>query len=105
MVTKFVFLYKWDPFLINFYSKKSAGLFPFYKIALEHLREFALCWWGLEYADYPLQRDKPPAQVFMCSTLNCILWWSSSSEDLVSVEHSFIAITPKSTLTCNGSTG
>ena len=34
-------------------------------------------------------------------TLNCIWWWSFSSEDLGSVEYPFIAITPKSTLTLN----
>ena len=32
-------------------------------------------------------------------TLNCIWWWGSSSQDLGSVEHSFIAITHWPTLT------
>ena len=35
-------------------------------------------------------------------TLNCIWWRSSSSEDLGSVEYSFIAITPRSTLIWSG---
>ena len=36
--------------------------------------------------------------------LNYIWWWSSCPEDLGSVEHYFIAITPKSTLTQGDST-
>ena len=37
-------------------------------------------------------------------TLNGIWWWGSSPEALGNVEYSFIAITPRSTLTLSGST-
>ena len=35
-------------------------------------------------------------------TLNCILWWGSTSEALENVENYFIAITHRSTLTQSG---
>ena len=37
-------------------------------------------------------------------TLNCIWWWSHSSEALKIVEYLLIAITPRSTVVWSGST-
>ena len=57
---------------------------------------------------YPLQNSKiyqppPKKKKFTGMTLNCIWWWDSSSEDLVSMEFAFITIIPRSTLTQSGS--
>ena len=43
-------------------------------------------------------------QVHLDMILNCIWWRDSSSEDMESVEHPFIAIAPRSTQTWSGST-
>ena len=61
------------------------------------------CWLGLEYTN-SLQRGTPPSKTGdLGMTLNCIWWWGSSSVVLLSVEHLFIGIIPRFTLTRSGS--
>ena len=49
---------------------------------------------------YPLKKVKTLQKRGVLSmTQNCIWWWSSSSGDPGSVEHPFIVITSKSTVT------
>ena len=45
-----------------------------------------------------------PTLSVLVMTLNCICWWGSGPGALGNMEYSFIAITPRTTLTWSGST-
>ena len=59
------------------------------------------CRQGLKYTDYtpPAKEQDPTQKGCPGMTLNCILWQGYVSGDLESMEYTFIAITPRPTLT------
>ena len=69
-----------------------------------HQFNFKPCEWRLERTNCIQSRGRtPPPICVLDMTLNFIWWWSSSSRDLGSVKHFFIAFILWSNLTWNGS--